>query len=472
MGKSWQWKKASLAAFAATVGVVTVLGVEAAVAQVPGAVPPMPPADGSAATGEGLMTMGKFGEDYFLNVAVGTAFTFGKISFGVQAPLKIRVIDEKPEDEHWYREEDWDEVSDWTKIMRYFQYGAPKDPFYLRAGELVAATIGHGTIVNRYYNTLELDTYHTGLWTNVNIEDGGVEFMTNDVMRWNLVATRGYLRPFNLALEEPDPLLTKLATGVTFAADFTAPDLTVSGGSSQPVLVESAPWLLGFDAEYEAVRSETYSLTPYMDFNISHVGTTGAGYHAGVLNELAALSSSFLLRLEYRLVSARYGVGYFNSLYDIERKSFLPLPQDGPGGPGAVPKYTYVHTADGLEARHGAYGELFANVLGLVGVGGIYEDYQGADNASVTLRGDLPAIAGVKLSAYYTRRNFDDLSGVFDLKDAFLVGEGRVQLSGPFFLYGLYASTWREVDPKPPAVQPELKRESSSQVGAGVAFAF
>ena len=68
------------------------------------------------------------------------------------------------------------------------------------------------------------------------------------------------------------------------------------------------------------------------------------------------------------------------------------------GNPAAA-KYFWASEKEGLSWRNGFYGELYANLLGLVGIGGIYEDYQGPDNASVTLRADLPEIGGVKLAA-------------------------------------------------------------------------
>ncbi len=437
----------------------------------PGAVPPLQ-APGSAVTGgaEGTLSFARFGEDYFLNLTLGTAFSVGKFSFGIQAPLKIRVIDKDPEDDKWYREEDWDSFSDWTRIMRFFQYGSPKDPFYLRLGELVSASIGHGTIVGRYYNSLDIDNYYTGLWTAVNLEQGGVELMTNNILQWNLTAVRGYVRPFSF-FETAHPMLKTVAVGTTFAADFLAPSRSASqaliDASELETEVSASFW--GIDAEIEVLRNEMLGITPYTDLNV--FGGNGVGWHLGVLNELSALKSTFQLRLEYRLLSARYGPSYFNTLYDVERVTFLPLPQFSESSPNpAVPKYWYYKEATGLKLRHGFYGELFANLGGLFGLGGIYEDYQGPDNANVTLRVDLPVIASLKASAYYMRRNFDGFSELFELDNAWLIAELRYQFMGPIYAYGVFSRYWREITDEDGFTAYDAT--DSYQFGIGASFTF
>ena len=74
--------------------------------------------------------------------------------------------------------------------------GQPSDPFFLRAGELAASTLGHGTIVNRYYNNVDIDHYHTGIATNLNMETWGAQVMVNDLLAWNLVGLRGVRAAF------------------------------------------------------------------------------------------------------------------------------------------------------------------------------------------------------------------------------------------------------------------------------------
>ena len=445
-------------------------------AQSPGGVPPVAGAPDTQMGMDARLGYGMLGEDHFLTIAPGFSFGFGKIKFGIQAPLRIRLIDNKPKQNSWVREEDWDEPSDWTRILRFFQYGEPRDVFYLRLGELVASSIGHGTIIHRYYNTLELDHYHTGLSTKLNLEDGGVEFLTNDVLSWNMVGLRGYIYPFKLLMDNPHWLLKRLAVGTTFASDFIAPwELTMeTDGAGTHPRVDSTnsldykarvAWFWGLDLELRVVDTKTLYVTPYTDFNV--FAGQGVGWHLGVLNGLRWLDSEFELRLEYRLVGAGYAPSYFNTLYDLERLQFLPLASGGQ----ALTKYRYYEEAD-LDLIHGFYGELYMNILGLVGIGGSYEDYQGDDNASVTLRLDLPEIARVKLAAYYARRNFDGFSELFSLDDAYGVAEARVKVAGPLFLFGIYSIHWVLNDDVTSSKYGEYEASDDFQVGAGVAFSF
>lgn len=451
---------------------LTVLPGGLAAAQPDGGVPPVGEMPDQKMGGEALMGFGLLGEDYFLSLAIGTSFQFGKYAFGIQAPLRIRVIDQDPQDAHWYRSEDWDEASDWTRILRFFQYGMPQDPFYLRLGELTGSSVGHGTIISRYYNTLELDHYHTGLSTKVNLEKGGAEFLTNDILKWNMVGLRGYVAPLALFLPDAGSFAKKFRVGSTFAADFMAPEeirLTVDGqqqiDSDNNLRFDRATaWFWGLDFEYQLVATEIVSVTPYTDFNVFK--DLGVGWHLGVLNGFRIWKSEFELRLEYRLLSARYAPAYFNSLYDLERFQFLALSTGE-----VVPKLRYYEDAN-LSYRNGFYGELYANILGLVGIGGSYEDYQGPDNASVVLRMDLPAIAGVKVAGYYSRRNFDGFDEFFSLDDAYAVVEARVKVAGPLFLYGIYSIYWRLVDDDDSARYGEYETTDSFQFGAGAAFSF
>ena len=105
-------------------------------------------------------------------------------------------------------------------------------------------------------------------------------------------------------------------------------------------------------------------------------------------------------------------------------------------------------------------------------VGGAYEDYQGPDNASVMLRADLPAIAGFKLTGYYARRNFDGLDELFSLDDSYMVAEGRMQLSGPLFLYGIYSVYWQLAHDLEPGDDAVYETTDTFQFGVGAAFTF
>lgn len=444
----------------------------AALGQEPGSLPPLEQANSATSSMGGQAGFGQLGEDFFVTMAIGTELNFAPVTLGLQLPLRIRVVDNDPKSDNWYRDEDWDEFSDWTRILRFVQYGQPADMVYVRVGELAASVLGHGTIVNRYYNNVDIDHYHTGLATNLNFDTWGAQFLVNDVLAWNLVGLRGYVRPLALILADPNPILNSIKTGVSFVSDFTAPwqlkldsDMRPRLDGENNLLFDSrSAWLMGIDLEIDLFTSEMAAITPYMDLNFFK--DLGVGWHLGILTGLKALSSEFSLRLEYRVLSANYAPGYFNSLYELEKVAFLPLPSEG-----TVPKLRYFSQAD-LDARQGVYGELYMNLLGMIGIGGAYEDYQGPDNASVMLRADLPKISGVQLAAYYTRRNFDGLDEIFSLDQAMAVAQATWEVSPPFYLFGAWTIQWRLIsDPASPDWG-EYDSESAFNVGVGVSFNF
>ena len=68
---------------------------------------------------DGRLGYGLIDNDHFLSINVGTALSWGKLGIGVQVPLRFRVVDNDPENEGVLRKEEWDEVSDWTRVLRY-----------------------------------------------------------------------------------------------------------------------------------------------------------------------------------------------------------------------------------------------------------------------------------------------------------------------------------------------------------------
>src|SRR5690606_24695767 len=88
-------------------------------------------------------------------------------------PLRIRLIDDAPETDDVIRTEDWDEVSDWARLAGYVQYGRFGEPYVVRYGELDGVTIGHGSLVNRYYNTIDIDHYQGGVFASLDFGFGG-----------------------------------------------------------------------------------------------------------------------------------------------------------------------------------------------------------------------------------------------------------------------------------------------------------
>jgi hypothetical protein len=126
---------------------------------------------------------GRIGNDWFLLFEPRLDLNFGPFGLGVQVPLNIRIVDEDPKatgDIEPLRSEDWDEPTEFLRVIRYVRWGNKRDFIYARLGEL-AADIGHGTIMNRSMNNTDVDTLHLGLQADSNTRYGGIETVFSDL---------------------------------------------------------------------------------------------------------------------------------------------------------------------------------------------------------------------------------------------------------------------------------------------------
>ncbi|MBI3579984.1 MAG: hypothetical protein HY089_11315, partial [Ignavibacteriales bacterium] len=79
------------------------------------------------------------GKPYYL-FNLTPELSFGNLGIGLD--LNIRVGEDGK-----IRKEDFNEVYDYLRILRYVRWGHKKDPLYARAGALDYARLGHGSIM-------------------------------------------------------------------------------------------------------------------------------------------------------------------------------------------------------------------------------------------------------------------------------------------------------------------------------------
>jgi hypothetical protein len=380
----------------------------------------------------------KVGEDYYIDTAVGFSFGIGDFEAGLLVPLRFLIIDEPPEDADLIRSADWDETSDYMRVIRYLQYGNRHDTFYIRAGELNGVVIGHGTIVNGYNNNVDINHFQWGINTAVNMRHGGVEAMMDNLVSPEVIGMRGYLRPWEFF--DPESWWTRLAFGISVVGDVDAPSsliLTETGEyvfdseENLAVAEREGTGILGIDLELQVYTDDLVSITPYTDVNF-HLGE-GTGLHIGnlanfTLSELVALNTL----LELRVLGAGYLPDYFDGLYEVERFLFLPVPGDFPTQ--RRPKLQWLGLVE-PDAVIGWYGEGTLGVLSTFYLTLGYEDYEGDDNSAFFARLSLPQVGPVTVGAYYVNQSFDGIGELFDLENALFVSEARFDISSP--LYGI-----------------------------------
>ncbi len=398
------------------------------------------------------------------------------LTTGFRVPLRFRIVDRAPKDEGLVRSEDWDEVGDYLKIVRFVEYGHKREPLHLRVGELGGVVIGHGTIMNRYFNVIDVDHYQLGFTGDLNSRHGGIELVLDNFIDPEVMGYRVYARPITFV--EPSSWWTRWAVGTSLLLDVDAPTgferINVLEDDGMPFAVDDAGRLVpsktevtgvfGIDNELLLIQEPLVDFIPYLDINFSLDGSPGA--HLGALTNLRpAESFSLYSRLELRWVGENYIPDYFSSLYEIERDAFF-----GWQGGGA-PKLTVLRNQD-RGSVFGAYGELTFDFIGLAQITGAYEDYQGPENASLLLRAQLPRIGPVVLGALYRKTGFDGIDNAFELKDALLVAEARYFVTNWVYLLAQWSRLWRLKDGADLQDDNPYRTVDNWFIGGGVAVGF
>lgn len=426
------------------------------------------------------------GEGNYLKTVANTDFSIGAVGLGLALPLNVLI---KPDDgirrediayNGWLRKRDWDEPQDYVKFVRYLRYGHKRDPVYLLAGQLWGASIGHGTLVNRYANSLNLDHPKAGVAFDLNSDFIGIETLTDHAGAPALLASRLYVRPLG-----DTPIARGWAIGATFAADRTAPRalaLTPAGALQQDaqgnplVAVSDAVYAGGVDTEFEVLHNSLISLIPYVDLN--RIAGAGNGLHAGAVADvyvpIPLLELNVEARLEYRMMQPGYIPEYFDQTYDLGRVQYVG---NCPGGAPVCPKFVSAqaaHHAPGVDPgsidRKGYYGELALGFAGVLQVGGLYQQYQGDPaGASLGLFLALPKFETIKASAYYLRKNMKSgLDDAFRLDErSLLAASVAYRMFGPFYLRADFSRRWQL---QPGATQ--IKAVDTFQAGIAAYISF
>ena len=433
----------------------------------------------------GGVSFEKLHEDYFVKLLLFNTLTFGPVSFGLRVPLRLRVIDNDPDDDGLFRAEEWDEVSDYARLVHFFELNLGGDSWRFRGrfGELSGESLGHGTLFAGYYNTLDLDHYQAGLVLEFAIHQGGVKLVLDNLLNPEIFGFRVHLRPLSLVMDSG--LADRLVFGLTVASDTNAPvnprgflvPTGINGGvpvfAWYPLMDDDGLYLyderrsvtgVGLDLEYALLQNSLVDLVPYVDLNFLSAGRVGVGFHLGAFFNLripTPVGPTLLTRLEYRAVGDDYAPRYIDTLYEAQRHQFDPTSVVGPLGE-PLTKLGWLRRGD--SGTHGWLGEVTLDFNGWLQVGGAYEDYQGPDNAALTLSLAMPKLKVVKIGAFFSRRGFDGWDEAFDLDGALLTAYVQAAVYGPLTLSASYSRTWHARD------DGTYQTDDGFSVGAGLVF--
>lgn len=297
-------------------------------------------------------------KDLFLSVTPNFGMYFDKLSVGLQVPLNLLMVEGGSFDFGGMkiRKQDWDEASDFAKVVRFLTYGKKEDNVYFTVDSLRTVTIGHGGLLNRYQGSIDVDRVLTGVELDLYNEYGGFQLTFNDVTaRGQILGALAFIKPFGF-LPNAHWALRSISLGMEYAGDFNAPrcvrvsvssDRCVPGSGNQagidpitgierddtfvrtdpetgrPVVETIGVHALGFSAETRVFQDERSNIKLYGTYHqfLDH----GGGLATGLLGRFTAgqrLLHAVRARGEFRTFDYDFLPGYFDTLYEITKYQY------------------------------------------------------------------------------------------------------------------------------------------------------
>ncbi len=277
------------------------------------------------------------------------------------APSRLRLYDREPHPGTVIRGTDWDEVGDYLTILQRLHYSGDyvfsregRVLIDLRVGDLQRVSVGHGSLVRGYANSLDLDRRRTGIDLDARVEGllaghpAGAEIgvVAADLAGQQIFGTR-------IASDWAGAGLGFSIFGDPFAPRELVPWM----GSAQALALDArnrpltqgsvGAFALGLDLSYRWTDRWRFLVMPYLDLNL--MPGVGKGLHLGVDTEFI-LGRRRRARLgaiaELTVGDRGYDPTYFDVFYTMQRMQaqMVARPDDLPADFAALaqPKYTFV----------------------------------------------------------------------------------------------------------------------------------
>ncbi|MFZ5438877.1 MAG: hypothetical protein ACOZQL_02650 [Myxococcota bacterium] len=399
---------------------------------------------------------------------VDLRFLDGKLGIGVGVPLRFEIVNFAGNppilfgNAGRFRVEDYDQVHDFGRVLKYVTFGRKEDNVYVSAGQRYASSVGHGSITRRYSPSIDIDYPRASAEVDMYNDYGGFELMTNDLLEWNQLSGIAFLKP--LSFFKPQNLLAKsFSLGVSGGLDWKAPwslsdipNQRVTQANRLAVTSWKPVKLIGFDAEVKVLKTESVDLKPYVDYSMLLDGD--GGFTAGVLGRFnvgTGTVHAFRVVAEARFLGNRYAPSYFDTFYEVDRMAYLNRDFREAGASTALylPKQQFV-LERGLGQRFGYYVEASWGIRNAVGLTFAFEGTSNAPAKNFVAHLELPVLSFFQLFGSYYLRGVETFSelvtvdpdqnvlGLFGLKSVMFAG-ARLKVLPFLFINGRVYKTFR-----------------------------
>ncbi len=399
-----------------------------------------------SALGGMIKRHGAVGADVFFDLAHrGFRLTLG-------APLRFHP-------DAGLRREDWDERTDYGRVVREVSFSRPDRGVLLRIAPLSGYQLGVGHLVSHFYSTLDPDHWRTGFEGAYHGSTGGVDGFVDSVLDPEILGARLHVRPFSFL--HPDGLFGRFEVGGTLVGDVVAPaayeqvgGVRVMAGANLPRVARRSVTAMGMDARWPVFRGREAEVVPY--FAMAQAGD-GSGWHAGLALALRpGHRVRFGLQGEFRRLGAGYAAPYFDSLYLVDRWDFGDAPKASLLGAGEVRR----RWGFGSGLTFAMDGVLEAFLLLDLDADGRFTTLRAAVDATVT--------RGVRVAVTYLARGILRFSRLVTPDRVVFAASCEAALSRFFTVFASYAR-----DPAVRRSGPDLGGYGSSDTFlAGLRFSF
>lgn len=290
------------------------------------------------------------------------------------------------------RHQDWDEASDFAKIIRYMVIGGQEQPFYLNVSRLYDQTFGHGTVVRQYNPNIDYNTARVGVTVDFNRQAIGIQAMANDLVRPDVLGLMMFLRPFRPTSESA--FWRSVSLGVSWVHGVNVPrsvryeqglytrsfdepipsvdsELNPVGGAYEQLKI------VGVDLEAKVVRTQNADGKLYLDYQ-KMVGF-GGGITMGSLWRLSfgrPAWQALRIRAELHSFDPDYLPSFFDTFHDIFQYQYLPVGYQGSNGLTYHPtKLGFLDANRKGRRRVGGYLELQHSFLDVMTLGATWRTW-------------------------------------------------------------------------------------------------
>jgi len=284
------------------------------------------------------------------------------------------------------RQADWDEPSDYARLLRYLVIGRREEPFHLNVSRLFSQTVGHGTALRRYNANIDFNTARVGAVLEVDEDTLGGVAMANDLVNPDVMGGLMFIRPWRKDAESR--FLRSLSFGVqAFFARNQPLTLTHEPGLFQPAFSEPIPavdeslnhvpgavrdlTILGGDIEFKVLREAHSDIKIYLDYQ--KMVDFGSGWTLGSLLRFTHgdnADHATRARVELTTFESNFLPSYFGTFHDIFSRQFIAAGYEGRNGLTYFPtKLGYLNAAQAGNRRIGVYAEVSHAIFNLLTIG-------------------------------------------------------------------------------------------------------